>query len=110
MFREKIDISEHWIEGIPDKLTLNCAECGNKPNFDYRVKDEMWSKVIEGGNQRGVVCLNCFDKLAEKKGIDVGDYLEVVFYLGEGKTIELKPIKEYTFKKKVKCQIQGANP
>lgn len=99
---EKIDISKCWVEGIPDQLILSCIKCGNKVVFDYKVEDEIWGRVIKSESQRDVVCLNCFDKLAEEQGIDIGDYLEVVYYTGESKTIELRPVKECTFGSSIK--------
>lgn len=93
----KIDMTEHWIDGIPDKLELNCIKCGDKSKFDYKVKDEIWNKVIAGECRKDVVCLSCFDELAEEKGIDIGEHLEIVYFTGGGKTIELKPVKEYTY-------------
>ena len=96
--RKEINMSEHWIEGIPSKLILKCSICSIRVVFDYKVGDEVWDEVVEEKYRRDVVCLSCFDKLAKKKGVNLGDCLEIVYYTGEDKTIELMPVKCYVFR------------
>ena len=81
-------IAQKWPDGIPDKLTLPCANCGTVPYFDFTVDDAIWKAVVSEEHRLGVLCLLCFDKLASEQGIDVTRHLQQVFYLGHGKTVK----------------------
>ena len=67
----------HMIKHIPDFIKESycwgyesCQECGNSFRVMWHVRDEIWNKVT-GTNDGcgGSYCLDCFVKLAEKKGI-----------------------------------------
>jgi len=89
----------HWPSGISNGLTIHCSVCGDIPKFDYRVKDELWIKIIPKAFRRGAICLPCLDKLAVEKGIDIGKGLISFQYTGINKTIELVPVTVYYYKK-----------
>jgi len=95
-------VGDEWPEGIPDHLISECAVCNRVPDFDYKVNDQFWYEITdeEDFKKRGVVCLPCLDKMCAEAGKDLSKYLEVVYFTGEGKTIELKPVTSYLYDKK----------
>ena len=78
-----------WIGGIPDKLIGPCVICGCRVDFDYKVDDSFWERISPPNYKRDVICLRCLDIIATTKGENVCNYIESVFYTGEGKTMEL---------------------
>ena len=80
-----------WPEGISDGLTLPCGVCGDLPPFDYRVTDWAWQHVVPEALRLGVVCLPCFDMIAEGRGIDIAAAIQEVQFTGVGKTVVLRP-------------------
>lgn len=87
----------NWIAGVSDGLTLPCGICGKIPKWDYRVEDSFWRKVAPDEHRLGVICLECLDKLASEKGLDIAKHLIDVQFTGLGKTIELKPVKIFYY-------------
>ncbi len=96
MEKKKIK-KESWPAGIPDQLVGECKICGEHSYFDWQVGSKMWEQVVPKEHRFGIICLPCFDKMATEKGMDVGDALKIVYFCGKGKTIALKPVKEYLF-------------
>jgi len=86
-----------WIDGISDRLILECGFCGNIPVFDYTVDDKVWKLLVPVKYRLGVCCLECLDRLATHKGINIGEHLEIVQFTGIRKTIELIPIITYKY-------------
>lgn len=96
----EIDMTDSWVGGIPDHHDSPCAKCGQYKNVCYYVSDEFWLSIMsDDEDRRAVVCLMCFDEICESRNIDMTHFIEKVFYTGIGKTIEMKPIKEYIYHK-----------
>ena len=57
------------LEGVSDGLASSCQSCGETPSFDWHVTDEMWLVVMEPYPEwsLGVICLPCFDKMANAR-------------------------------------------
>jgi len=94
---KRLWITDEWIGGISDGLTLPCALCGHIPHFDYRVDDKFWNCIVHESIGLGVVCLSCLDKLATAAGLDVADHIEDLQFTGMGKTIVFAPEKTYYY-------------
>ena len=64
-----------------------CERCGKQYDSLWRAPDGLWEKVM--GTKRGwsgLFCMNCFDKMAQDKGIELEwecDY--AIWQDGEGK-------------------------
>ena len=94
---KRIWMTDKWVEGISDGLTLSCSLCGNVPHFDYRVDDKFWNKIVHKSISLGVVCLSCLDKLATDVGLDVADHIEELQFTGIGKTVIFVPETTYYY-------------
>ena len=91
------DIENGWPGGLSDGLTLACAICGEHTNWDYEVSNELWKDVVPDEHQRGVICLDCLDKLAKQNGYFLGNHLIQVQYTGLGETVILKPEESFVY-------------
>jgi len=50
----------------------SCIICGNSFRIRWQVKDELWQKVMNVTDETGgSLCLDCFIKKAEQKGITI---------------------------------------
>lgn len=94
------NIDEKWVDGVSDGLVLPCQICGKENiKFDYKVKDELWDRIIPEKYKKGVICLECLEKICNKKGVDLPTSLLNVQYTGEGFTIDLLPEVIYYYEK-----------
>ena len=91
--------TNNWICGVSDGLSLPCAICNQKVYFDYNVTDELWKNVVPKKISRDVVCLPCFDKMANEKKIDIGGGFNFVQFTGTNITIEFIPCNVFRYKK-----------
>ena len=90
-------IGKEWPGGISDGLTLRCKICNKIPCFDYTVTDDSWRLIVPPKHRLDVICLKCFDVLANRAGIKVGDVLSVVQFTGHKETVLLHPYKSYRY-------------
>jgi len=81
---------------VPSPLLCHCPYCGKIPSFDYIVSSEIWYKIIPKKYKCGVVCLRCFDKLAQEKKIDWIPHFKSMFFANNKVSIRFK-IKEIYF-------------
>jgi len=91
-------------EGIPDKLICKCPLCNRIPEIDYHVSDTLWGTVVPKKYKLGVICLDCFAKLAKKKHILfewIIPQIEKIFYATEDYTIELMVEDIYDLEKRI---------
>jgi len=89
---------ETWICGVSNGLTLPCSICG-KTNiqFDYGVTDEFWETLVPQEFKRSVVCLQCLDKLAHEKNLDLGSNIKFLQFTGTNVTIEFLPCNVFYY-------------
>jgi len=87
-----------WPDGISDGLVLPCSDCGKKTNFDYKVTDELWNRVVPVDKKHDVICLDCFDKRVKKRGMLLFPHLLEIQYTAKGETIILKPKMDFVYK------------
>lgn len=92
------DISSGWPGGVSDGTTLPCSICGYHTNFDYLVTEELWHGIVPEHARRGVVCLDCLDRLAKAKGYFLLHHLIEIQYTGINETIILRPDVAFTYK------------
>jgi hypothetical protein len=62
-----------WIKRVVVKYALLiefCKRCGCKQPLVWRAPDEVWLK-INNNQSGGVFCPECFDSLAQEKGISL---------------------------------------
>lgn len=88
---------DNWPSGISDGLTLPCGICKQIPNFDTIIDDVIWKEVAPEEHCLSVICLPCFDKLAEEKGISIAHKIIEVQFTGIGKTVCLNPTQVYEY-------------
>jgi len=89
---KKLISKESWIGGVSDGLILPCSICGiENIQFDYSVNNDLWQKVVPKEYILSVVCLPCLDKLAKKAGLNIGDHIETLQFIGINETIEFIP-------------------
>jgi hypothetical protein len=69
-----------------------CKVCKCPDKFDFNVPDEMWKRVVPVEYQRGVVCLDCFDRFASEKQIDYSDSIEVLYFAGDKATFKFQTV------------------
>jgi hypothetical protein len=65
----------------PPRQTCKVCECSDK--FDFHVSDELWERVVPRRFQKNVVCLDCFDDLANEKNIDYSGAIDVLHFAGD---------------------------
>jgi len=58
------------VESVSDGLSSPCYFCKRVPVVDYVVDDQVWKTVVPKEAQHHVVCLECFNNLAIKVGIE----------------------------------------
>ena len=49
----------------------HCRSCKKLYHEVYEVSDELWKKVTGWKNGEGLLCLECFTKLALQKGVHI---------------------------------------
>lgn len=49
----------------------HCRRCKKLYHEVYEVSDELWKKVIGWENGEGLLCLECFTRMAFEKGIAI---------------------------------------
>lgn len=77
----------------PDRLISPCGACDRHTKFDFLVSDFLWREVVPKNLQLGVVCLECFDGLADR------DYeIQTLWFVGEKAVFKMSP-KNLTFRK-----------
>lgn len=84
---------------VPSSLTLPCPYCRKIPDFHFMISSEIWYKVIHKKYWRGVVCLRCFDILAQRKKIDWIPHLKYLWFCNKKVSIKLT-IKDVFFNHK----------
>lgn len=92
-------ITGEWPGGVSSGLVLQCWVCRIVPKLDYTVEDEVWKQVVPESIRNLVICLECFDKMATRKGVDWIEHLQKIQLTGIGKTMVLVPQKIWYYKK-----------
>jgi hypothetical protein len=57
--------------------------CGRPDKFDFNVPDWIWEAAVPPPVVSGVICLFCFDGLAEMRGVDYAPHLGPLHFAGE---------------------------
>lgn len=94
---EIINIMQELPGGISDGLNLLCSICHSKVVWDYTVSDDFWEEVAPAEFRRDVICLYCLDELASAEGLNVGEHLEDLQFVGVDKTVAFIPTQIYTY-------------
>ena len=50
--------------------------CGRPDKFDFTVPEDLWVRVVPHPFSDGVVCMFCFDALAEVRCVDYADQIK----------------------------------
>jgi hypothetical protein len=66
----------------PAEQRQRCKRCGSVDGFNFDVPDELWERVVPEPLRTRVVCLACFDELADAAGIEYADALRGVCFAG----------------------------
>ena len=48
-----------------------CKLCKKEQRIAWSVKDSLWNKIVDEKYRNKVLCLECFLKIADKKGINI---------------------------------------
>lgn len=86
----------------PSELRPNeqrCGRCGAVDGMNFHVADDVWAAVAspKWRNERidSVLCLACFDQLADEKGIDYSQSLSNVLFVGRSMGFDLAARRAY---------------
>ena len=90
-------VVEGWPPAISDGLTLACSICGNVPEIDYRVTDELWNEIVPKEFRPGVICLRCFSKMASP--LVLARNIEEIQLPVPGMTITVSEMTAYLYAK-----------
>lgn len=63
----------------------HCQRCKRPYRMGYKVNDKIWYSVTEG--KYNLLCLDCFDELAERKDVK---YVAKYFWAGYGDLLKGK--------------------
>jgi len=94
---KKIVVTNRWPEGVSDGVSSPCCICHSVVAFDYRVDDAFWQVVVPMECKRSVVCLSCLADLASERGLQIGEHLESIQFIGIGETVVLLPDSVYQY-------------
>jgi hypothetical protein len=72
-----------------------CKVCGCLDKFDFNVPDDLWKAVVPIENQRDVVCLECFDEFAFKKGVDYSEAIGTLYFAGNQAVFEFYTVSAH---------------
>lgn len=60
-----------------------CRVCGRPDKFNFNVPDDVWIAAVPAPFSDGVVCLFCFDALAEARGVNYATHLSGLCFAGD---------------------------
>ncbi len=73
----------------------SCQRCGAVDGMNFHVPDDVWRKVAGpiwyNEEFDSVLCLACFDQLANEKGVKYADCITRVLFVGEQASFNLEP-------------------
>ena len=73
-----------------------CKLCGRADGIDFQITDNVW-KQISGQFKNSVLCLRCFDYLANVKGIEYLDSIDdEVCFVGDAANFTFKIVSRST--------------
>ena len=78
-----------WKPSIPSPLDAPCPYCRRIPDFNYMVSDDVWNKIVPQKYRYTVVCLRCFDGLAQKKKIDWIPHFKYLWFSNRKVSVKL---------------------
>jgi hypothetical protein len=61
----------------------SCKRCGAVDLMNFHVPDRLWQAIAGPEFANRVLCLACFDQLADQKGIDYADQIKDVLFCGQ---------------------------
>jgi hypothetical protein len=61
----------------------SCKRCGSVDLMNFHVPDALWQAIAGPEFANRVLCLACFDQLADQKGIDYADQIKDVLFCGQ---------------------------
>jgi len=64
-----------------------CKVCGRRDKFNFAVDDATWAAVVPEAYRNLVVCLACFDDLAQARGIPYS-LRGPLYFAGDQETLE----------------------
>lgn len=67
-----------------------CKVCGRPDKFDFHVPDETWDAAVPPEFRNRVICLFCFDDLAEKAGVEYASTLRTLYFAGRRAVFEFE--------------------
>jgi hypothetical protein len=60
-----------------------CKVCGRPDKFAFKVCDKTWEAVVPPPLRNKVVCLPCFDDMADMAGVDYTKSLKKLYFAGD---------------------------
>jgi hypothetical protein len=93
-FAHCVEDSERWpclvrrLAERPSPLQLrpqcqSCKRCGAVDLMNFHVPDGLWQAIAGPEFANRVLCLACFDQLADQEGIDYADQIKDVLFCGQ---------------------------
>lgn len=81
----------------PRRLRPNeqrCKRCGAVDGLEFRVAPKIWKAVAgpewTNSDYDSVLCLRCFDQLADEKSVDYARFVESVCFVGQKVIMDFK--------------------
>tara|TARA_R110002020_G_scaffold375738_1_gene586939 strand:+ start:97 stop:348 length:252 start_codon:yes stop_codon:yes gene_type:complete len=71
-----------------DLQRQTCKECGRKDKFNFQVDDAVWDAVVPPSLRNCVICLYCFDEMADRSGQRYHEALRSLFFAGDKASFE----------------------
>ena len=76
--------------GVLKRQTCKACACADK--FNFHVPDDVWKRVVPARYQNNVVCLQCFDEFACRKGVEYAASLRVLYFVGDQATFKFETV------------------
>lgn len=69
-----------------------CKVCWCADGFNFNVPDAVWAAVVPEPLRSRVICLSCFDALAQEKGVEYSEHIHALFFSGQLASFEFRRV------------------
>lgn len=78
--------------GLEANGRQTCRVCGRPDKFNFHVPDHIWQAAVPPPFVEGVVCLFCFDALAEMRRVQYAPHLTALCFAGDAAAFEFEKV------------------
>ena len=72
-----------------------CRVCKCRDKFNFYVPDRVWREIVPREYLDTVVCLPCFDELAQERNVDYSEEIEVLYFAGSQASFKFQTISSH---------------